>query len=141
MASFCTNCAAALDTGTKFCAACGTATDTAAPAETSSSPRTVPVARYAAARTVSERSRYPVLRLIAVVLKVLAAIVAVFGVLGSLIAIGGANSGLGMLSGALGALVGLVVSLIWGLALWAWAELINVLVDIEHNTRMSVPTV
>ena len=86
----------------------------------------------------TQSRRYPALRIIAVVLKVLAVITAIAGLVGGLsfssltapsyFPNAGAISGLAMLGG-------LMLGLCYALFLWASAEMINVALDIEENTR------
>lgn len=134
MSSICTNCAASLEAGTKFCGACGSAVDarTTSPQNIAQSHRALPVALD---------RRYYGLRIIAFLLKILAV----------LTAIGGAVTGLSAASitsflpnsaqiGAAGAVIGWIIflaSLCSALFLWASAEMIHVLIDIEENTRRS----
>jgi len=131
LASFCTSCAAALEPGAKFCGACGAVVDTPTPAVTA---KPLP-----AQGTSHPHSRqYPALRIIAVILKILAVVTAVGGILSALAAgsvpatpyfpSGGAIS-------ALIVLVGILAGLCSALFLWASAEMIYVLLDIEENTR------
>ncbi len=127
MAGFCTNCAAALESDALFCPACGASTR---PTKTSAS---APVTAQASAPTVRAASfstpqgkRYPVLRLISILLKVSA----VLWLIGSLGIGAAANEARGGLF-----IVGLIGGLYGGLMLWASAEMIHVLIDIEENTR------
>ena len=71
MAGFCINCAAPLESGTKFCGACGAAADTTPPVSATKADRVPQVFSQAPGR------RYPVLRIVAVILKVFAATTAV----------------------------------------------------------------
>jgi len=134
MASFCTNCAVALDPGSKFCGICGARIDST---QQNSSPKPI-MPPQVVPRTQS--SRYPALRIIAVILKILAVITAIAGVVGGLSL--GSLTGPGYLpnSGAISGLAmfgGLLLGLCYALFLWASAELINVVLDIEENTRQA----
>ena len=138
MASFCTNCAAPLETGTKFCGACGTVAEapTTSP-ESIASPRSSPP-------TTNRGRRYPALRVIAFVLKIGAVLTAlggmIFGVSAASLAdfappyarIGAA----GTASFAIGWTI-FFFGLLYALFLWASAEMIHVMIDIEENTRRS----
>jgi hypothetical protein len=133
MASFCISCAAPLEPGTKFCGACGTAVEPlAANSGIQPAPASVQQVSYAHGRS------YPALRIIAVILKVLAVITAIAGVVGglSLSSFTGASyfPNAGAIS-ALATLGGLLAGLCYALFLWASAEMINVVLDIEENTR------
>lgn len=127
MAGFCTNCAAALESDAQFCPACGASTR---PAKTQAS---APITAQASGPTVRATSlsspqnkRYPILRLIAILLKVSAALW-VIASLGIGAAANEARVGL--------FIVGLIGGVYGGLMLWASSEMIHVLIDIEENTR------
>jgi hypothetical protein len=75
-------------------------------------------------------NRYPALSIIVVVIKVFAALVGIIGVIAALLAIKG---GFSLLPG-IAILVGVIAAFIM---LWATAESIAVMVDIEANTRAS----
>ena len=133
MAAYCSNCAATLDPGVKFCASCGTPTESVRPlngnATSADAPdqKTPPIGG----------KRYPALRLAAIVLKVMAV---VWLVIGSLSIVQGISIGndLPRGFGAGGALYGFVALLSFvGFAVmsWATAELLHVFMDIEENTR------
>jgi hypothetical protein len=128
MSGFCTNCAARLEAGTKFCAACGTAVELT-PSPTGS------VAGAKAVFPPVRGSRYPVLRIIAVILKVLAVVAVVGAVLSALSAASlPSSAGIGLAGPAIAFLV-VILGLCYGLFLWASAEMIHLLIDIEENTR------
>lgn len=141
MSSTCTNCATPLETGTKFCGACGNAVD----ASTASPENTVQPSRVSLVRS-SER-RYPGLRIIAFPLKILAVLAAIGGAItglsaasitGSLPNYAGIGSpGIGAAGSAIGWII-FIAGLCYALFLWASAEMIDVLIDIEENTRRSV---
>ena len=138
MSSVCINCAAPLEVGTKFCGACGKAVE----------PRmtvTQTVVQPQPAITTEAR-RYPALRLIALILKIVAVLTAVGGVITGFSAAaitsslpnyaGIASSGIGAAGSAIGWMI-FLVALCYALFLWASAEMIHVLIDIEENTRRS----
>ena len=138
MPKFCTNCAATLDPGVRFCAACGAQVE-AAPA---------PNNRRAPATSIvsGERGRYPALRIISVILKVFSVFVAIGGLITGLSIAGlassaGAFGGAGPFGGAAAlpggafALFAVLGSLTYALCLWGSAEMITVVIDIEENTR------
>jgi hypothetical protein len=75
-------------------------------------------------------SRYPALSAIVVVIKVVAVLVAVIGVIAALLAI---KSGYGI-APSIGIMVGVVVAFV---IMWAGAESVAVMIDIEANTRAS----
>jgi hypothetical protein len=75
-------------------------------------------------------NRYPALSIIVVITKFFAGFVAIIGVIAALQAI---NGGYGLLVG-MGIVVGAVAAFI---LMWAAAESIAVIVDIEANTRAS----
>lgn len=130
MASFCTNCAAQLEPGTKFCGACGSVVEVPAAPSVSAAqaPRSLPIAL---------RGRYPALRIITVLLKILAVLTAIGGVISGLSVVSLPNSlGIGAASSAI-AFVIMLAGLCYALFLWASAEMIRVLIDIEENTRRS----
>jgi len=134
MPSICINCGASLEAGTNFCGACGSAVV----ARTTSSQN---IAQPHPALPVAVGRRYYGLRIIALLHKILAV----------LTVIGGAITGLSAASmmsflpnsaqvGAAGAAIGGVIflfSLCFALFLWASAEMIHLLIDIEENTRRS----
>jgi zinc-ribbon domain len=128
MASFCTNCAAPLESGTKFCAACGTAVEPAAGLG----------ALVGEAKPLfhsARGGRYPALRIIAVILKVLA-VLTVVGAVFSALSVASLPSSVGVgPAGPAIAFLAVILGLCYGLFLWASAEMIQVLVDIEENTR------
>jgi protein-S-isoprenylcysteine O-methyltransferase Ste14 len=129
MAGFCTTCAAALDPGSKFCGACGTIVDSA-PQHSVTKPGTAaPVVLQTQSR------RYPALRIIAVVLKILAVITAIAGLVGGLSFTSLTGSSYLPYAGALSGLAVILGGLCYALFLWASAEMINVALDIEENTR------
>lgn len=133
MASFCINCAAALEPGVKFCASCGVPVEPSAPAATVS-------AEVASAPSVERGRRYPALRIIAVILKVFAAVAVVAGVISGL-SLASIQSSFGpAFGGSAMALFGVLGGLGYGLFLWASAEMIDVLIDIEENTRRAIPS-
>jgi uncharacterized protein YjeT (DUF2065 family) len=129
MASFCTSCATALEPGAKFCGRCGTVVE--AP------PSSIAVQSVPVAQSFSHKHgrRYPALRIIAVILKVLAALTAIGGVLSALAAGSIPSPGFGVPGGGAIALLIILGGLGYGLFLWASAEMINVVLDIEENTR------
>ena len=139
MDGFCTKCAAQLESGTKFCGECGSAVEAQTrPAEITSSP---------GFPSPSGRGRrYPGLRIIALLLKILAVLTAIGGAITGLSAASIASSlpnypGIGSPGiGAAGSAIGWIIfllSLCYALFLWASAEMIHVLIDIEENTRRS----
>src|ERR1022692_3833359 len=75
MASTCTNCAAPLEAGTKFCGACGSAVEARTSLPQSAPPPPSP------GPTASHSRRYPALRIIALLLKILAAMTGIGGVI------------------------------------------------------------
>lgn len=139
MASTCTNCAAPLEAGTKFCGACGSAVEvrTSLPQSAPLPPSLGPTARS---------RRYPALRIIALLIKILAVLTAIGGVITGFSAAtitsalpsypGIASQGIGAAGTAIGWII-FLVSLCYALFLWASAEMIHVLIDIEENTRRS----
>jgi protein-S-isoprenylcysteine O-methyltransferase Ste14 len=128
MSSFCTNCAESLEPGTKFCGACGTPVESI-PIPTTSAP--VPKALSSRARG----NRYPALRIIATILKVFAVLTVIGAVLSAFSTASLPSSiGVGLAGPAVGFLV-VIFGLCYGLFLWASAEMIQVLIDIEENTR------
>jgi hypothetical protein len=137
MSSICINCAAPLEVGTKFCGACGKAVE----------PRLTPAQTVVQAHRAikTEARRYPALRLIALILKIVAVLTAVGGVIAGFSAAAITNSlpnyaGINSSgSGAAGSAIGwmiFLVALCYALFLWASAEMIHVLIDIEENTRL-----
>ena len=73
-------------------------------------------------------NRYPALSTIVVVIKVIAALVAVIGVIAAVLAIKGGYS----MAPGVGIMVAVVVTFV---IMWAAAESIAVIIDIEANTR------
>jgi hypothetical protein len=139
MASFCTNCAAALDPGTKFCAVCGTPSESAIAPTAPATPRPVSAPVYSSSPIVAERGRYPVVRLCAVLLKIAAVLTGVMGII-SAVGMSEASSmpfmgGLAAL-GALGGLFLIIWTLIMAVTMWGVAELMVVILNIDENTRM-----
>lgn len=141
MSTVCTNCAATLELGTKFCGACGKAVE----------PRITSTQNVSRPRLITTPGRrYPGLRLIALLLKIVAVLTAVGGVITGLSATaltsslpnyaGAATSGIGAAGSAIGWMI-FLVALCYALFLWASAEMIHVLIDIEENTRLSATTV
>lgn len=140
MASICTNCAAPLDAGTKFCGACGNAVD----ARPVSQENSAQIHRVSAGG--SQSRRYPGLRIIAFILKILAVLTALGGAITGLSAAsitsslpnypGIGSPGIGAAGSAIGWII-FLLSLCYALFLWASAEMIHVLIDIEENTRRS----
>lgn len=140
MASICTNCAAPLEAGTKFCGACGNAVEapTALPQRTAS--------LSALALTATRSRRYPALRIIALLLKIFAVLTAIGAAITGLSAAsltsslptypGIATQGIGAAGSAVGWII-FLAGLCYALFLWASAEMIHVLIDIEENTRRS----
>ena len=129
MASFCTSCAAALDPGSKFCGACGTTVDSV-PQHSATKP-----SMPAQVTLNAHNHRYPALRIISVVVKILAVITAVAGLIGGLSFTSLSGSNFLPYTGGLSALAIILGGLCYALFLWASAEMINVAVDIEENTR------
>lgn len=79
--------------------------------------------------------KYAALRTLATIQKAIAAMIVLFGVLGFLFTLMPvAHFLVGDFGGAVGVL-GLVVALIAALPLWCYADLIQVFMDIEENTR------
>src|ERR1700676_3157172 len=116
MASFCANCAAPLESGTKFCAACGIAVELA-PADLTASAGGAKTLLHSA-----RGGRYPALRIIAVILKVLAVLTVVAAVFSALSAASLPSSvGVGLAGPAIAFLV-VILGLCYGLFLWASAE-------------------
>ena len=135
MAGFCTNCAAPLEPGTKFCGSCGGVVETPATPAVSSAeaPKPLPIALRG--------GRYPALRIISLLLKILAVLTVIGGVISGLSAASLPNSlGIGAAGSAI-AFVIMVAGLCYALFLWASAEMIRVLIDIEENTRRSAGSV
>jgi len=137
MNEVCRNCAAPLEPGTKFCGTCGNAV---AP---STAPPDVAVPHP---RPANGGRRYLGLRIIALLLKILAGLTAIGGAITGLSAVsitsslpnfaGVSSPGIGAAGSAIGGII-FLVSLCYGLFLWASAEMIHVLIDIEENTRRS----
>jgi protein-S-isoprenylcysteine O-methyltransferase Ste14 len=82
-------------------------------------------------------SKYGALRIIATLIKVLAVLVLILGVIGGLGAMAGSSQmqGGNMMGGIFGGFFMLIWGLMGAIGLWAWAELINLLIDVEENTR------
>jgi len=136
MAAYCTNCAATLDPGVKFCASCGTPTEATPPSRAAAVPATV----HEPSTAVSAGNRYPALRIVAILLKVTAAVWVIIGVVGLIAAMSAGSdlpSGLGGMSGFYGFLV-LLSCLYFAVMSWAGAELLQVFMDIEDNTRRAM---
>jgi hypothetical protein len=140
MSSSCTNCTAPLEAGAKFCGSCGSAVE--APARLLESP----VPPHGSLSAAVRERRYPALRIIAVLIKILAVLTTIGGAITGLSAASITNSlpgsaGIGAPGiGAAGSTIGWIiflVSLCYALFLWASAEMIHVLIDIEENTRQS----
>lgn len=135
MSTFCSNCSAPLEAGTKFCGACGSLVEIA-----STPPATTPLPRNSLSTTNLVR-RYPALRIIALLFKILAVLIAIGGVLAGLSAASITSSlpnsvGIGAAGSAIGFVI-VLTALCYALFLWASAEMIHVLIDIEENTRRS----
>lgn len=154
MNGVCKNCAAPLEPETKFCGACGSVVTA------------LPVQDIAVLHPSSADGgrRYPALRIIALLLKIEAVLTAVVGVISG---IGGVIAGLsataitsslpnyaGLSSPGISAagsaigwfifLAGLCNALLFlccALYLWAAAEMIHLLIDIEENTRRTLGAV
>jgi L-asparagine transporter-like permease len=95
---------------------------------------------------VTVERKYGALRAIAIIIKVLAILFLIFTVIGALSMM--ANSGgsamaqgvegmraPGMLGGAFGGFLVLIWGILGTISLWAGAELICLLIDVEENTR------
>jgi len=135
MANFCTSCAAPLGSGTKFCASCGAAVE-ATPAI--AAPSAIETGTFSPAAATS---RYPALRIISVILKILAVVAVLGAVLSALSAMSLPSSfGIGLAGSVVGGFI-VILGLCYGLFLWASAEMIHVLIDIEENTRRSAAAV
>jgi hypothetical protein len=140
MASTCSSCAAPLEAGTKFCGTCGS------PVDARSVPRENAAQIHRASAVGGQSRRYPGLRIIAFLLKIFAVLTAVGGgitglsaasITGSLPNYSGLGSpGIGAAGSAIGWII-FLAGLCYALFLWASAEMIHVLVDIEDNTRRS----
>lgn len=86
---------------------------------------------------ISVERKYGALRIIATLIKVLAVLILLVGVIGGLSAMAGSSqiqSG-NMMGGMFGGFFMLVWGIMGAVGLWAWAELINLLIDVEENTR------
>jgi hypothetical protein len=137
MSSICINCAAPLEVGTKFCGACGKAVE----------PRMTPAQTVVQPHRgiTTEARRYPALRLIALILKIVTVLTALGGVITGFSAAtitnslpnyaGIASSGIVAAGSAIGWMI-FLVALCYALFLWASAEMIRVLIDIEESTRL-----
>jgi hypothetical protein len=135
MASICSNCAAPLEAETKFCGACGNAVDV----------RSISSENHGLRAAIRDR-RYPGLRIIAFILKIFAVLTAIGGVITGLSAAsitsslpnypGIVSPGIGAAGSAIGWII-FLAGLCYALFLWASAEMIHVLIDIEENTRCS----
>lgn len=140
MPAYCTNCAAALDPGVKFCAACGTPVEVPAPPHLPAAPARTeasPAGAYSAPAPASTGRRYPALRIVAIVLKVAAVFWLIVGVLGFIMALAMGSdlpAGMGAASGIYGFLC-LLTAVYFAVLSWAGAELLHVFMDIEENTR------
>lgn len=137
MNEVCKNCAAPLEPGTKFCGTCGSVV--------ASSPASPDVA-VSHPRPTNGGRRYPALRIIALLLKIVAVLTAIGGAITGLSAASITSSlpnyaGVGSPGiGAAGSAIGWIIFLAgfcYALFLWASAEMIHVLIDIEENTRHS----
>ena len=134
MSGICKNCAAPLGAGTKFCGACGSAVEAPVHSAESAAPlRSLPSA--------TRDRRYPALRIIAFLFKILAALTAIGGAITGLSAASISSSlpnapGIGPAGSAIGWII-FLGGLCYALFLWASAEMIHVLIDIEENTRRS----
>ncbi|MCL6120108.1 MAG: hypothetical protein M0Z57_06740 [Deltaproteobacteria bacterium] len=100
--------------------------------------------------TLNNDSKYPALSLIAFILKIAAFVYLVVGLIGTFIMSfvwadqagkmsemfgrGGFNIGSALSSFFFSLIGGIIVTIVIFLLLWAYAELILVLMDIEHNT-------
>lgn len=73
-------------------------------------------------------NRYPALSTIVVVIKVVAALIAIGGVIAAVIAMKGGYN----VAGSIGIMISVVVAFV---IMWAVAESIAVIIDIEANTR------
>jgi hypothetical protein len=129
MANFCKSCRAPLEPAAKFCGACGAVVEAPPPSIAVQPVPTPKVFLHTQGR------RYPALRIIAVILKVLAALTAIGGVLSAIAAGSIPNPGFGVPGGGAIAVLVILVGLCYALFLWASAEMINVVLDIEENTR------
>ena len=89
--------------------------------------------------------KYGMLRTISIILKILAVLTLVLRVIAGLGAIAGSET-VGQMSGDShqkevtagmlgGGFASIVTGIIAAIALWAWAELIKLLIDVEENTR------
>jgi hypothetical protein len=138
----CPNCGAE-GAGSQFCTACGTRLPAASQRQVSE-PQPAPSARPVAREAVPPR-QYGALRAVATIYKIIGWVVMVGGSLFSIalavIGVQGAGefsefipwgAGLGMVGIAI---VGVIVSILCGLFLVAFADLCYVLMDIESNTR------
>ena len=72
---------------------------------------------------MEKEKKYPALRFISGLYKVLAIVAVILGLLTATMA-HGAESFLGIVGGVIG-----------GISLWAFAEILNLFIDIEENTR------
>ncbi len=98
---------------------------------------------------VMVEKRYGMLRIITILLKVAAVLVLAFGLIGGVGAMAGSAGvkhaagpemdeptqqaiSVGMLSGGFGVIV---MGILGAIGLWAWAELIKLLIAVEENTR------
>jgi hypothetical protein len=93
---------------------------------------------------VMSGGRYPVLRSLAILQLLAAAVIAIGGVAGTIYAAWGGQATWGAEYGVVGKLnillVGLAATFFTVVFTLAFAELIKLLIDIEHNTRMSAMT-
>jgi len=95
---------------------------------------------------ITVERKYSALRAIAVIIKVMAILFLVFSVIAALAAMAASGKsafsgdagdlhGPGMAAGAMGGFTMLVFGILGAISLWAWAELICLLIDVEENTR------
>lgn len=140
MPNFCTNCAAQLESGTKFCPECGAAVEVTTPSVTSNPVQGSPPTSFAVSG-----ARYPMLRVLVSILKVLAVLAIALALISGvyiLLPTSPEPSPFG-LGGAFGlvtkfySLIGMIFGFGYGLTLWAIAGIIQVEIDIEENTRQA----
>lgn len=90
---------------------------------------------------VKSGGRYPVLRSLAILQVIAAAVLAIAGVAGSIYAAWGGQTTIGAEYGVIGKinilLVGLAATFFTVVFTLAFAELIKLLIDVEHNTRLT----
>lgn len=92
-------------------------------------------------------AKFRVLRIVSTILKILAWIVLVIGVLGGCAVlvfgiVGGSNARelgplAGLLGGTFGGLIAIFVALFYFLIIYAYGELISLLIALEENTRLT----